>query len=269
MIRVPELPLPGRAAKWLERWQKEIDGLSGYAQQVEAAKKRFRQRNQKRNRTFAAVRRTLTRMCSGARRCMYCEDSVADEVEHIKPKDLYPDAVFVWENYLYACGPCNGPKNNQFAVFAHGTGNFTVVSRPAGAPVVPPVASSPVLIDPRREDPFRLLWLDVLGTFEIRPIPTLPPKEYRRAEYTVELLGLNDREYLVVARAGAYQAFRALLKQYIDDRSAGRAAQELQKTIDAVRSHPHATVWAYMKRIRAGIAELDDLFARAPEALKW
>ena len=48
---------------------------------------------------------------------MYCEDSVGDEVEHHRPKNLYPDHTFLWDNYLYACGPCNGPKNNRFAVF--------------------------------------------------------------------------------------------------------------------------------------------------------
>ena len=28
-------------------------------------------------------------MCSGAERCHYCEDSKADEVEHLLPKDAY------------------------------------------------------------------------------------------------------------------------------------------------------------------------------------
>lgn len=36
---------------------------------------------------FADVRRVLDEMCSGPRRCGYCEDSCADEIEHIRPKD--------------------------------------------------------------------------------------------------------------------------------------------------------------------------------------
>ena len=51
---------------------------------------------------------------------MYCEDSVADEVEHFRPKDLYPDVVFAWRNYLYACGQCNGGKNNRFSIVRAG-----------------------------------------------------------------------------------------------------------------------------------------------------
>jgi hypothetical protein len=38
---------------------------------------------------------------------------VTDEAEHINPKDLYLERVFDWANYLYACGPCNGPKSNS------------------------------------------------------------------------------------------------------------------------------------------------------------
>ena len=68
------------------------------------------------NPTFRKVRESLTRMCSGAQRCVYCEDSVGDEVEHIEPKDLYPCLVFLWTNYVYACGRCNGGKSNKFAV---------------------------------------------------------------------------------------------------------------------------------------------------------
>ena len=55
----------------------------------------------------------LSAMCHGPRRCMYCEDSAADEVEHFRPTDLYPEFVFAWMNYLYACGPCNVRKKNH------------------------------------------------------------------------------------------------------------------------------------------------------------
>lgn len=94
-------------------------------------------------------------MCSGSRRCLYCEDSCADEVEHIKPQDLYPEFVFVWENYLYACGPCNGGKNNAFAVFDPATGATIIVTRKRGDPVTPPAVGTDVFINPRTEDPLQ------------------------------------------------------------------------------------------------------------------
>ncbi|MBX3729546.1 MAG: hypothetical protein KF858_10215 [Candidatus Sumerlaeia bacterium] len=38
---------------------------------------------------------------------MYCEDSRATDIEHIRPKEHYPEVAFVWENYAYACNVCN------------------------------------------------------------------------------------------------------------------------------------------------------------------
>src|SRR5437764_1421089 len=112
MIRLPNIVLPTDARQALHRYQGAVDGQPSYAKRVEAAERLFKSRNKASNRAFQVVRSKLHEMCSGARRCCYCEDSCADEVEHVRPKSLYPEYVFVWENYLYACGPCNGPKNN-------------------------------------------------------------------------------------------------------------------------------------------------------------
>lgn len=89
----------GRTELVLNDYQKDVDTKLDYAQRVSAAKRLFKLRNISKNKTFQLVRATLDKMCSGARRCCYCEDSCADEVEHIRPKDLYPELVFVWENY--------------------------------------------------------------------------------------------------------------------------------------------------------------------------
>jgi hypothetical protein len=98
---------------------------------------------------------------------MYCEDAPADEVEHHSPKDLYPELVFTWRNYLYACGPCNGPKNNRFAVMDPADGRLIDVSRPRGAPVIPPAQGTLALLDPRRDDPMAFLMLDLRDTFHL------------------------------------------------------------------------------------------------------
>src|SRR4051794_35300208 len=74
--------LPDDAYRGLADYQKTIDDVGFYEARVAAAKKEFRRRNTKSNAVFNAVRTSLDLMCSGARRCGYCEDSVADEVEH-------------------------------------------------------------------------------------------------------------------------------------------------------------------------------------------
>jgi len=110
VIQLPKVSLPKEAQAGLKRLQKKIDETTDYAKRVEAAKTAFSNQNKAENKTFKVVRETLTKMCSGARRCGYCEDSVADEVEHIKPKDLYPEVVFVWEIICMPADPATDPK---------------------------------------------------------------------------------------------------------------------------------------------------------------
>ncbi len=140
MLRLPATELPAATQAGLAQLQTEIDALASYEERVEAAKTEFSKRNKGTNPIFREVRATLGEMAGGLLRCADCEDSMADEVEHIRPKDLYPDAVFRWTNYLYACGPCNGPKNNGFAIVEQGGGSAvaTSVSRKRTDPVLPP-----------------------------------------------------------------------------------------------------------------------------------
>ena len=176
---------------------------------------------------------------------MYCEDSVADEVEHFRPKDLYPEVVFAWMNYLYACGPCNGRKNNKFVVM-DGTGKLVDVTRPHKAPVVRPTSGDAALIDPRRENPLDFLMLDLRDTFEFTPIADAGTQDYERASYTIEVLGLNDRDYLVRARRTAFRNYRALLSAYGPERNPQRRCAGMR----AIRDNNHPTVWWEMKRQR-------------------
>ncbi|PTL84656.1 hypothetical protein [Vitiosangium sp. GDMCC 1.1324] len=269
MIRLPDIPLSTAVLHQLERWQAEVDAHSRFADRVEAAQRSFEHRNKPGNRTFAEVRSALTVMCSGAQRCGYCEDSAADEVEHIWPKDLYPERVFAWRNYLYACGSCNGPKNNRFAVFPRGTRKPVEVSRPRGTPVRPPPQGSPALIDPRHEDPMAFLMLELQDTFYFEPIAHKGTKNHARADYTLRLLRLNSREHLRQARENAFIGYRALLREYVSLREQSVSHDALSRCIHAIQRAPHFTVWKEMQRQHRQHPELRGLFRKAPEALGW
>lgn len=269
MIRIPDAVLPTQANGLLEQYQTEVDGKGNYAAQVAAAKALFSSRNKRKNPAFAAVRTTLTSMCRGLGRCMYCEDAPADEVEHHSPKDLYPELVFVWRNYLYACGPCNGPKNNKFAVIDPNTQQLIDVSRPRKAPAVAPAAGKPALLDPRREDPFDFLMLDLRDTFQLTPLHVPETPEYLRAEYTIRVLRLNERDLLVAARADAFGGYRARLREFVQQREAGASPGDLARLGNGFRTAPHTTVWAEMKRQHRHLPELEELFVQAPEALAF
>lgn len=269
MINLPNLALSHAAQNQLDSWQNNIDSIGDYPTRVDEAKKSFARYNKPTNPTFREVRQVLTKMCYGCRRCGYCEDSVADEVEHIKPKDIYPEAVFLWDNYLYACGQCNSPKNNKYAVFSYTTGKLTEVSRKRGEPVIQPEAGDPVLIDPRSEDPFDFLEIDLIDTFYFIPISPPNSINYQRAEYTIDILRLNDRDYLVEARKEAFYSYRARLSEYITQKQIGATEEQLKNLIAALQRMQHPTVWREMQRQQGFISSLNTLFDLAPEALTW
>ena len=211
MLRVARVPTLSTAAlERLAALQAAVDRAGDYAARTEAAKAKW-QATKKDGAPFVEVKTALEAMCSGHRRCAYCEDSVADEIEHFRPKDIYPEAVFHWENYLYACGPCNGPKNNHFAVIEADGDEVTDVTRARGAAIVPPPPGEPALLDPRVDDPLEYLFLDIVDTFTFRPRPRLPARKTARAMYTIETLHLNDRPYLPEGRRRTYESLVLIL----------------------------------------------------------
>ncbi|RKH67670.1 hypothetical protein [Corallococcus aberystwythensis] len=269
MIRLPDLPLPEPARTQLAAYQHEIDAIPDYATRIKHGRKRFKALNRKGNPTFDSVKATLTRMCIGARRCAYCEDSAAHQVEHIRPKAFYPELIFAWMNYLYACGACNEYKNSRFAVFAQETSTLTKLRRAKGAPVGPPVSGSPVLIDPRIEDPSEFLELDLSDTFHFLPSAPEGTVAHQRATYTIKALGLNTRDYLPVARADAYTNYHSHLTCYVAAKQKNGPPERLAQLEQNIRTHHHPSVWREVKRQHPSLRDMKHLFEAAPEALRW
>jgi hypothetical protein len=277
MIQLPHNIQPNQATlDQLANWQGDITG--DFETKSAKAKDLFPKKNKKANLTFKAVKEALNQMCSGARRCAYCEDSVGDEVEHVLPKDIYPDQVFVWDNYLYACGPCNGPKNNKFAVFRDDNGAFQLVNPPNWPKGVEPPAGSPALINPRTEDPLQYALLDIKSTFLFKPLPGINNQNQKRYSYTYdEVLRLNheEREYLRDAREQAYGDYKARMVEYDVQKRQGATQARLDKMIAGIRKKNHPTVWREMQRwhnngwLPKSDKDLYDLFLQNPEALLW
>lgn len=270
MIRIEVQPLSSQAVAQLQKYQQAIDTITDYEERVKRAKSDFSKHNKRRNRTFDEVKQVLIQMCSGSRRCMYCEDSRADEVEHIYPKDLYPDRTFDWDNYLYICGACNGGKNSSFSIIDPLTGRDLNITRKQGHPIIPPPVGDAVFINPRIEDAMEYLILDLRGTFKFRPHYRLSKSDqgHMRALLTRNILDL-DRSDLVDSRRNAYEDYAARLEQYIHRRNAGESFSVLQRRMNSLQRLHHPTVWREMQRQQARIPELKELFDQAPEALTW
>jgi uncharacterized protein (TIGR02646 family) len=266
VIRLAEYILPEPVSTELAELQDIIDRQTVYRERVLEAARLFKLKNVKRNKTFDAVKDGLDRLCSGARRCGYCEDSFADEVEHIWPRSLYPDKTFVWSNYLYACGPCNVLKGGRFEIYRQSSDRRAKLLPHRQ---YPPPPGSPLLIDPRHEDPLDYMTLDLIDTFAFVPTGQRPTRSWQRAIYTIRALQLNDRDALTRSRRSAYDAYLRYVGDFIRRRDAGEAPAGLTALIAGLQSQPHPTVWKEMQRQQQSIPELHDLFKQAPEAFGW
>ncbi len=269
MRQLPDRALPAATARRLQSYQQQIDAIPEYAQQVIQADRRFTARNRVSSATFRDVRRTPTDMCSGVQRCGYCEDSAAIEIDHHKPKSLYPEAVFLWENYVYSCGGCNRCKSDKYAVFSAITGEIISVARVGQPSIVRPETGDVVLIDPRHENPLEFMRLDLLDTFRFLPIGSPTSRNYQRARYTIDALQLNARPYLPLARKQAYQGYLSHLHRYLRWRERTEFSERLHEPIQAIQNEQHPTIWAEMKRQHMLIPDLQVMFVEAPEALHW
>lgn len=255
-----------------------VNSLPTYVEKVAAAKKQWEEKlnTVARKKAFELIRSTLAEMCVGSVRCSYCEDSLADEVEHILPKNFFPELAFDWDNYLFACGPCNSPKSNRFGVVANGQVNEHF--RGKKDPIVPPPHGISALINPRIEDPCELLELDLggvtpqgqvlSGTFQFVPRSGISKSEEERVLFTIDVLGMN-REVVRAARQNAFGGYRARLVEYVKERNAGATQQQLQILKEDILNAPHLTVFSEMRYQRSWLPEIDRLLNSAPEVIGW
>lgn len=224
--------------------QGEIDVVADFEARVGLAKKLF---DDKSRALFAKVRAALRVAAGDLVRCGYCEDSCADEVEHVWPKNFFPSRTFDHSNYLFACGVCNPAKNDKFSVRHAGAWVDLPDQRKALGFVLPP-STDARFIDPLAEAPLDLLWLDILEkTFMVVPIHDPGTLEYDRAEFTINALRLN-REFLVEARRNAYTGFCDRIYRYVDCKLNGDEQALLDQRLFELRRTPHQTVRMEMRR---------------------
>lgn len=266
MLHLKDKPLTEAAINLLNQYQNAINVKTAFEDKVTEGKKLFSQYNKNTNKAFKVVRENLASMSGGTIRCNYCEDSNANQVEHIYPKNYYPEKCFSWSNYCYACGPCNQPKSDHFAIFETSSGiekRLTDLNKK-----VPPPAGTALLIDPRVESPMDFLFLDTKDTFKFVPFKE-SINDRRRASYTIEILGLNSRSHLVRARKIAFDNYKSRLFEYVTKKEAGEKLEILEPLVLSLKSEHHQTVWYEMIRQRMLHTEINDLFNRAPEAISW
>lgn len=126
-------------------------------------------------------------------KCIYCESNIVTgdlNIEHFKPKSLYPAETFQWGNLYASCILCNRPK-----------GNYDTGKKP--------------FVNPGLEDPEEFLSFDLF-----RIIPRYQEgKNKIKAEIVIKKCNL-ERDNLVTEYCKVYQCFypsETRLKQAIED----------------------------------------------------
>lgn len=296
MIKLNSRTLSPSTQSHIDGKQSDIDSRNPFAGRAQRALTLWDNKTSSRpGRTaFGEIKQTLLDMCIGVENCNYCENNEATDVEHIYPKKLYPERAFVWDNYLLACKICNTTyKSDKFAVFVPpGSAAKQDIPQQRGA-YNPPPNDDAALINPRVEDPLDFLWLDIQGrTFAFAKIGQPGTREFEKAGYTIDLLGLNGRSSLITARKQAARYFISRLEMYVNVK-ASSSFDELKEAIDdfitldratafqvernrimdsirnEIMTYPHTTVWHELKRQRGNLRKTNDLFNQAPEAMNW
>jgi uncharacterized protein (TIGR02646 family) len=179
--------LKKNANQWLSKLQEISGNPLSTKQQRENAQNKYRH-NQ--------IKDALAKMFHG--KCVYCESKITvvtyGAIEHFKPKGLYPDLTFDWNNLLLSCDICNdaGHKGTKFPIDDIG---------------------HPLLLDPTDgiTDPNNHLdfsWDSVTGLSSIYGLD----ERGKAVETIFDLNGRNGRQDLIVYRSKYIKKLFALLR---------------------------------------------------------
>lgn len=290
MIQLASRTLSADAQQHLDKLQEKVNREPVFTQKAGKAKQLWENKHKSKGgkNCFGEVKTTLIQMCVSIEVCNYCEQNEANDIEHIYAKSLFPELAFIWENYLLACKQCNTAyKLDAFAVFDP---NGNLIDIPRGTQ---PVHTVGAFVNPRTEDPNDFFMLN-FSSFKFEILPNLGSVEYLKAQKTLEILQLNDRDTLLQAREAAAKYFyhrvemlsRALqtknaqdffevLSPYDDRFSQQATLTELQQQLkqeiqEDIQTHQHPSVWYSIKVIASKTdPKWQKLFQAVPEALNW
>lgn len=270
MLQTKKLPVRNGILHHLKKLQDGLNALPTYKEQVLEAKVLWQNKKKSgaQKSAFNRIEKELQKMVMGANACCaYCEENIGNNIEHIYPKGLYPNKTFVWQNFLWSCNQCNGThKVAQFQIF-ESPNSAKIINLVSNYQFVAPLNDDAVFINPHVDNPLDYFRLNLeTGLLEIIA-QDQSSRAYKRADYTLKMLQLNQRKALVLARQKAYQNYVFLLENYIQNYSSNsKKCLLIQRQI---LSSKHPTVWKEMQRQYLEIPKLQALFGQVKEALEW
>ena len=103
---------PVLLARTQQRLSKETAAIEASLDPKEAAERKYA--SARKAEWFRAVIGKLGEMAGSGEPCMYCDANESTDVEHYRPKSVFPKLALVWENLLWACTNCNRFKGDRF-----------------------------------------------------------------------------------------------------------------------------------------------------------
>lgn len=206
MRRLPQRPsLPAGVE---QRLGKETEAIKTAADPKSEASSRYEKA--RKAKWFVPVLERLREMAGPGKRCMFCSGSEASDVEHYRPKAVFPEMAMQWTNYLWGCTPCNRCKGNRFP---------------------PDTAPGGRIVNPAEENPWDFFYIGEFGL--LTPLYDKRAKGLNpRAKSTCEILRLN-REALQESRKRRMDA----LKKRVSDslalwQSGDKTKEELREDVE-------------------------------------
>lgn len=140
------------------------------------------------------------------KKCAYCERPLGDsgDIDHFRPKSLYPWLAFEWVNLLYACKTCNQSKSDKFPLVGRSAPFLSTIDEIR-------LIEQPLLVDPTSELPGK--YLNFLSTGLIAPL-----RNSRKGKETISSYQLNEPS-LIDARKRACEETLTILKDTFEGRS--------------------------------------------------
>ena len=212
MRRLPVRPkLPKKTQGRLE---KETAKITASPNPKETAAKKYAAA--RKAKWFEPVLKTLGEMSGPGEPCMLCDANESTDVEHYRPKAIFPQSALVWENLLWACTNCNRHKGNQFP---------------------PDTKPGARLINPTEENAWDFFLIDRFGNLIPKWKPDLNALD-ERAVSTRDLLCLN-RETLQARRHSRLNDLRQLTNMTLNQfREGNIQAAEVKERLKEWRFSP-------------------------------
>ena len=274
----------------LEELQALIDGVVAFDAKVSKAQSLWNLKKDKLGeKALEELKVKLKDQCVSFGTCNYCEENEACDIEHIAPKSFFPEQTFKWENYLLSCKNCNtGYKLDQCFVL-NDFGDVILVPRKTEPPF-----KEIAFINPKIENPNRFMVLDTTYSFKFMVFDDLSKKDQSKADKTIEILGLNERDTLVASRketaiyfyqrmellsrivtAGSIDEIISMLapNDELVDRNVSLEIFKVETKnnfMKQIQKHKHPSVWYSIKKTASkNSPKWKKLFNQVPEALNW